>query len=348
MDVMEGSAGPQHSDAAPGQKPTEPVSRISEEVVAMLGDAARPLILAGPAMSRGRGWRSVTRMSGATGIPALPMESPRGVDSPRLRNAVRYLGLADLVLLVGKKLDFTLKFGQAPFFEDNCRFIQIDSEEACFSDDERIDIRWRCDPETAVGAIEASGARISVSSGWREEVLDAFTRQPDDWNVLAASATAPAPPLSICRALQPWLDDGAILVSDGGEFGQWVQAGAATRKMLINGPGGAIGNAVSMGIAARQASPDKPVFVLTGDGAFGFHALELDTSLRYDAPVVVVIGNDATWNAEHQLQIERYGAERTVGCQLLNTRYDLLAESLGGHGEYIRLRMIYQAPLIAL
>ena len=139
----------------------------------------------------------------------------------------------------------------------------------------------------------------------------------------------------VCEALQPWLNGGGILVSDGGEFGQWAQAGLEAGTRMINGPGGAIGNALPMGIAAKRAHPDRPVFVLTGDGAFGFHAMELDTALRYRLPVVVIIGNDATWNAEHQLQIQHYGPDRTIGCELLPTRYDALALALGGHGEYV-------------
>ena len=72
-----------------------------------------------------------------------------------------------------------------------------------------------------------------------------------------------------------------------------------------------------------------------GDGTFGFHAFELDTALRHGAPLVVVVGNDARWNAEHTLQLRHYGAERAVGCALLPARYDRVAEALGGHGELV-------------
>jgi acetolactate synthase-1/2/3 large subunit len=78
------------------------------------------------------------------------------------------------------------------------------------------------------------------------------------------------------------------------------------------------------------------VFVVLGDGTFGYHALELDTALRYRLPVVAVVGNDARWNAEHQLQVQNYGPERAVGCDLLPSRYDRVAEALGGHGEFVQ------------
>jgi acetolactate synthase-1/2/3 large subunit len=142
-------------------------------------------------------------------------------------------------------------------------------------------------------------------------------------------------PLAVCAALQPLVDRGAVLVVDGGEFGQWVQADVDAPIRLINGPSGSIGSAIPMAIAARLVHRDRPVMAALGDGTFGFHALELDTALRYELPIVAVVGNDARWNAEHQLQLQHYGAARAVACTLLPTRYDRIAEALGGHGEHV-------------
>jgi acetolactate synthase-1/2/3 large subunit len=90
-----------------------------------------------------------------------------------------------------------------------------------------------------------------------------------------------------------------------------------------------------MAIGAKAAHPDRIVIAALGDGTFGFHAFELDTALRHGLPVIAVVGNDARWNAEHQLQLQHYGAERTVGCELLPTRYDQVAVALGAHGEHV-------------
>jgi thiamine pyrophosphate-dependent acetolactate synthase large subunit-like protein len=139
----------------------------------------------------------------------------------------------------------------------------------------------------------------------------------------------------VAAALQPHVDRGAILIVDGGEFGQWIQAGVETAPRLINGIAGAIGAAIPMAIAARLRHPDRPVIAALGDGTFGFHAFELDTAARYGLPVVTVVGNDARWNAEHQLQIQHYGADRTVGCALRPSRYDQMAAALGAHGEHV-------------
>ena len=126
-----------------------------------------------------------------------------------------------------------------------------------------------------------------------------------------------------------------ILVCDGGEFGQWAQACLAAPRRLINGPSGAIGGGLCYGIAAKKACPDATVFVLTGDGSIGFHLAELETAAREGTPLVVVIGNDQCWNAEHQIQLRRYGPDRLIGCGLSGARYDEAAIALGGHGEYV-------------
>ena len=126
-----------------------------------------------------------------------------------------------------------------------------------------------------------------------------------------------------------------VLICDGGEIGQWPQAVLAPRRRLINGAAGAIGAAIPFALAARIAEPRAPVIAVMGDGSFGFHMAEFDTAVRYGLPFVAVVGNDACWNAEHQIQIRDYGTDRTHGCRLLPSRYDLVATALGGHGEHV-------------
>ncbi len=127
----------------------------------------------------------------------------------------------------------------------------------------------------------------------------------------------------------------SVLISDGGEFGQWAQACLSAPNRVINGPAGAIGSALPFALGARVALPDAPIVTLMGDGTFGFHVAEIDTAMRYKLPFVAVIGNDARWNAEYQIQLKAYGPERLVGCELLPTRYDLVAAAFGAYGEHV-------------
>ena len=297
----------------------------------LLLEAKRPLILAGPAMARPKGWEQVKRLSEKTGIPALPMESPRGVNDPSLHMATNSLARSDVVFLVGKKLDFSLRFGGAPFSKGT-RFIQVDSD----PQPARVELAISHPPAGVVGdMVRMAENRRWLAGDWRSEVETALATLPDGWHKLRHSDQRPLHPLRVCQALQEALDAGGILVSDGGEFGQWAQAGLQAQHRLINGPSGAIGSSLPMAMAAKLACPQRQVFVVQGDGTFGYHALEFDTAVRYELPFIAIVGNDARWNAEYQLQIQNYGPDRTVGCDLLLSRYDKVAEALGGYGEFV-------------
>ena len=326
--------------AAPGVSPASPAvaasAAVSERdalaIVALLAEAKRPLILTGPALGRGPRRAAVQRLVETTGAPALAIESPRGVNDPWLRGATTRLGEADLVLLLGKPLDFSLRFGQA--FARDCRILTLDPEPSPSA--ERVRLALTADPAASIARLAAvAGTRSWPPSAWRDEVESTRRAAPADWGEARRSARVPIHPLRVCAALAPHVEAGAVLVADGGEFGQWVQAGLEPRERLINGLSGSIGSALPMAVAARLACPDRPVLAVMGDGTFGFHPFELDTALRYAAPIVVVVGNDARWNAEHTLQLRHYGAERAVGCALLPSRYDRIAEALGGHGELV-------------
>lgn len=312
-----------------------PDKALIKDVINLLLDASNPLILAGPAMARQKRWLVVTRLSEAAGIPALPMESPRGVNDPWLHMAANCISAADVVLLIGKDLNFSLRFGGAPF-SSGCKFIRIDSADIPGIGNGHVEISVTGDPVQIVQQLtEAAGKKGWKENAWQDDVEKARRTVPSEWDSLWRSSRKPVHPLRVCEALQPFLDDGAIFISDGGEFGQWAQAGLKAEIRLINGLSGAIGSALPMGLAAKLAYPRRQVFVILGDGTFGYHALEFDTALRYNLPIIAIVGNDALWNAEHQLQVQHYGADRTVGCELLPTRYDKVAASLGGYGEFV-------------
>ena len=302
-------------------------------VLDLLGEAKRPLILLGAAMARARRRALVERFTELTGVPALAMESPRGVNDPALHAAATCLPEADVVLLLGKALDFTVRFGQAPAFAAGARLLRIDIDVAA---SDRLALGVAADPAAAIVQLtNAARTRGWQRSSWADEVTRARVSQPKEWEALATEDRAPIHPLRVCAALRPLVAQGAVLVMDGGEFGQWAQAGLDAETRMINGPAGSIGSAIPLAMAAKVAQPERPAIAVVGDGTFGFHAMEMDTAVRHRLPIVVVVGNDARWNAEHQLQLQHYGADRAVGCELLPTRYDRLVETLGGHGELV-------------
>jgi acetolactate synthase-1/2/3 large subunit len=144
-------------------------------------------------------------------------------------------------------------------------------------------------------------------------------------------------PAEVFRTLRPFVerDPDTVLICDGGEFAQWGQGMLPVRRRLVNGVAGAIGSSLSFALAARMVESKAPVFAVLGDGTIGFHIAEFETAVRRALPFVAILGNDARWNAESEIQRRDYGANRMHGCELLPVRYNHVVQALGGHGEYV-------------
>lgn len=361
FDVLERSSDHGERLLAPPEAfaPTvNPLDRKTADAVrALLKTAKRPLILLGPVMAHAPAAGLAAELTAVAGVPAVCMEGPRGLNDAGLGAFAGMLAKADVIVLIGKCPDFSLRFGRAPAIAADCRFAVIDPEADGLKravanlGAARVVLSAQADTVAAVRLLIESAPRAAAGSAWRQEVADAMVFRPADWSTLAADDSQPVHPLAVGRAVQEVLDTSpeSVLIADGGEFSQWVQASARVPARLINGPGGSIGSAVPFALAARMARPAAPVVAAMGDGGFGYHLMEFDTAVRAGLPFVVVVGNDACWNAEHQIQLRTYGRDRTHGCELLGTRYDLAAAALGGHGELVTrasgLRLALQRAL---
>ena len=283
------------------------VVRIEPEKIdgafSALAHAARPLIVTGRIRP--------AQLEQITGVPVIAMESPRGVNDPSLGKLAKVLSGADAILLAGKRRDFTLRFGRA--FAPGCRVFELD---------------------TPNGLVERARTLQWPKSGWLEEVHDALRYRPAEWSTLKPDPESALHPAVLSRSIAPLLaSPEAILICDGGEFGQWAQACLTAPRRIINGPAGSIGSALPFAAAAKLAAPESTVVALLGDGTFGFHLSEIDTAVRYGLDYLAVIGNDACWNAEYQIQLRAYGKERAHSLELSPTRYGAAAQALGAHGE---------------
>jgi len=332
---------PQPAEFAPVSQPL--ADRAADATLAALASAERPLFIGGPTLCTPSGRALLRRLAAATGVPAIGMESPRGLNDPSLGAFAEVLAKADLIVLLGKPHDFTLRFADPPFVDRACRFIALEPDAALIerlakAKGPRLIASAVADAAAATEhliARTAGGSRRSEP--WAHEVAEAVAYRPPSWPGLATTAAEKVHPLQLCGAIAPHLahDRNAVLICDGGEIGQWPQAVLTPARRIINGVAGSIGAAIPFAIAARLAEPAAPVIAVMGDGTFGLHMAEFDTAVRYRLPFVAVVGNDATWNAEYQIQVREYGAGRARGCELLPALYDLVATALGGHGELV-------------
>ena len=301
--------------------------------------AKRPLLLAGPAMCTPLGRRYLATMGRALGVPLIGMESPRGINDPSLGAFAEVLKEADLIVLLSKPHDFTLRSCEPPFVSAGARFVVFDRDHALTDrvlreKHGRIDFAANVDGATVLAQWE--GMIAHANSGWLREVDAALAYRPEAW-AHATGTDGKIHPAALMRGVQKLVASHpqSVFISDGGEIGQWAQACVSAPRRIINGVAGSIGAALPFALAARVVERTAPVVTVMGDGTFGFHIAEIETAVRHALPLVCVIGNDARWNAEHQIQLRDYGAARAHGCSLAPTRYDQVAVALGGHGEVV-------------
>ncbi len=315
----------------------------ADKILAAIAEAAHPVIIAGPQMSTVNGRDLLGRLEAATGAPAVIMESPRGLADATLGAFPDLIKRADLIVLLGKALDFTTKWATGPTFDPDLRIIAIDPDSAMVErakkeKGEHLLIGCVAGTTSAGETLLARAAKTSTPKpDWYKEARAALDNRPPEWRSIVSQTAGRLHPAEVFRALRPLVErhPDAVLICDGGEFSQWGQSMLPVRSRLVNSVTGSIGSALSFALAARLAEPKAPVFAVLGDGTIGFHIAEFETAVRRGLPFVAVLGNDARWNAESEIQRRDYGANRMHGCELLPTRYDLVVAALGGHGEHV-------------
>ena len=316
----------------------------ADAVLGLIAGAKHPLLLAGPGLATATGRALLARIEAATNLPCCIIESPRGLADATLGGFVDLVPDCDLVVLLGKALDFTLKFGGPPF-HPACRFVMIDPDGAILARAVRETgdrLAFGCVADTLPAGealIRRAAGRDGAPTEWLRTVRSVIADRPASWETLRSRTPDKLHAIEVCRALKPYVarDPDTVLICDGGEFAQWAQSVLpVVKRRMINGVGGSIGSSLPMALAARVVETSAPVFVVLGDGTFGFHMSEFETAVRCGLPFVAVVGTDARWNAEYNLQVRDYGSNRAVGCELTAARYDLVVSALGGHGELVR------------
>lgn len=335
---------PSRQHLAPPLAPDEDI----REAVELLHGARRPLIVAGSAAAYSGAGEPLQDLIETTRIPLMTEALARGLISDEhpysagfydngLNRGARKLREADVILLLGMKQDIIIGYALPPTVSPDASIIQVDPSPVEIGRNRGASIGIAGD----VQAVTAQLAAESKSHTWRElpwvEEIRAVRRaQRAEMDDLAAQ-TAPIHALSVHKALLPLIDDQDFLVFDGGDFCHWGRAylpARSPRTWFYFSGLGMLGTAISTAMAAKLAYPDRRAVVLSGDGAFGFNAMEYDTAVRHGLVITTVLGNDASWGIDRQIQLQVYG--KPVATDLLPVRYDRLVESLGGEGMYVQ------------
>ena len=307
----------------------------------VLWNARRVVVISGRG-ARGAG-AQMTALLDRLGAVYLDTGESRGLvpDShPSVVAAMRgaVMGDADVVLTVGRRLDFQLAYGSPAVFRV-ARFVRIGDVPGELRDNRRGEVEILATPAEALRAlVEVAGNRPSaVDRDWAARLRAGHQERAA--RLRASMAAAPAGgdgrlhPNRVLAAVQDAIGPDAVVITDGGDFLSFARVGLSAPAMLDPGPFGCIGVGVPYGIAASLAFPDRPVVVATGDGAFGFNAMEIDTAVRHKAPVLIVVANNGAWQIEVHDQTMTHG--KVVGTRLQFSDHAAMARAFGMYAERV-------------
>jgi acetolactate synthase I/II/III large subunit len=321
--------------------------KLIQQAVELLHQAQRPFIIAGGPTSYARSGEVLQRFIELTQLPLFTEDVARGLvsdDHPLclgffergLNRAARLLREADVVVFLGRKQDYTISYAQPPVIAADARIIQVDPSPAEIGRNRGVTVGIVGD----IGAVVEQMTQEAQKKTWKAlpwvKQLQAEQEEHAAWLDSLSKPEQPMHAMYVHKTLGRMLRDDDCLVFDGGDFchfGRAFYAAKQPRRWWYIPTLGMLGSSLPTAIAAKLAYPESRVIMLTGDGAFGFNAMEFDTAVRHNLPVVTVLGNDSAWGIDRQIQLGLYG--RPVATDLLQSHYEMVVQGLGGHGEYV-------------
>jgi acetolactate synthase I/II/III large subunit len=328
---------------APKSRPRlQPDAALVAQAAEHLRAARRPLVVTGRG-ARGAG-AALTRLLEASGAVYLDTQESRGlVDGAHAAvvGAVRARAMqeADLVLVVGRKLDYQMGYGSPAVFKQ-ARFIRIADCAEELRDNRRGEVELLADAGLSLAALaDALGQpSATLDTAWTEALRAEHVKRAAKY--AESMALAPAGrdghmhPNRIFAALRKVLAPDAITVADGGDLLSFARMGLESKHYLDAGAFGCLGVGTPFAVAAALLHPERQVVAITGDGAFGINAMEIDSAQRHGAKAVFIVSNNAAWNIERLDQEMNYGG-RVVGTTLAWSDYAGMARAFGLHAERV-------------
>jgi acetolactate synthase-1/2/3 large subunit len=311
---------------------------LIEDACRLLAQAERPLLLTGSGILWSGAEGELQQLVEHAGIPFYTTPQGRGVvpddhalSFPTARSTA--FREADLLLLIGTRINYVIGHLSPPRFNASARLIQVDIDPSEIGHNHPADIGIVGDARAVLQQVlEAMPGRVDPKRfvAWRQHLSDVEQSKHADAEKAMSSDERPIHPLRLCKEVRDFLDRDAILVVDGQEILNYGRQSIPTyvaRHRLNSGVFGCMGVGLPFGIGAKVAKPDNQVLVLHGDGSFGLNAMELDTCARFKIPVVTVVSLNGGWTADPN--------HEKTGRDLGYTPFHKMAEALGCHGEYV-------------
>lgn len=346
-----------------------------EQAARWLAQADAPMIHAGSGVVHARAFEELARVAALLHAPVttswaargvLPETSPFSIPMPHVKVNHKVRNEADAVLILGSRLGETDWWGKPPYWRDPAaqRAIQVDIDEASLGLNKPADLPVVADAGSFLTALaERLEAMPAPSLDARKRRLDGYRKLLADeragWDKALADMREPMNPAHIATICGELFPEDSVLVADGGNAAVWAMFYHKARvpnRILSTFRFGMLGAGMAQAIGAAVACPDAPVCCIIGDGAFGFHPQEVETAVRNKARVIWIVLCDRQWgmvkiNQQFMLRpfktmlFKKLGEHETIKTDLGEIRFDLMAQSMGAHGERVSSPAQFRAAL---
>uniref|UniRef100_A0A0N5B531 2-hydroxyacyl-CoA lyase n=1 Tax=Strongyloides papillosus TaxID=174720 RepID=A0A0N5B531_STREA len=323
--------------------------------------AKKPLIIYGKgAQWSERGPLEVTAFAVETGIPVLATPGGKGVIPDNFKNSVQAarsyaLKNADLIILIGARLNWILHFGLEPRFNSNVKIIQIDIETEEFHQNVPTTVPLLGDIGETIELLryEMKGYKFDEKCDWKRLLDDKCINNRNIVNKMAEDHSVPLNYYAAYYPIQKYIEKHDVLVINEGantmDIGRSMLPSFLPKRRLDAGSFGTmgvgLGYALAAGFYCRDHSPNTKVLVIQGDSAFGFSGMELETIKRYNLPITIIVLNNGgiyrgltteDWNDMESDNNEDRCLTLPVLSLTPECRYDKMCEAFGGVGVLVR------------
>jgi len=323
----------------------------SEQVKAaaeLIKQAERPVIIAGGGVWWSRGGKELAEFAEKSGIPVFTRNAARGImpDDHELHMGIAVpmhplfnaaLSEADLAIVIGTRTGFTLNRSAFPGSQ---KIVRVDINPAELTNQLDIEVGIVGDARNVLKQL-TDAVEPKNFSEWVDFIKMMKSNMMSLFAPMAESEDVPINPMRLVSEVARRVDKDTIVIVDGGDSASWG-------NMVIppTGPGqylsiaatsfGPLGVGIPYAMAAKLAHPDKKVILLTGDGTFGYGAMEYDTAMRYNIPFTTVILNDKCWGMIKRSEAKKRTSDKDFyGLDLAEVHYEKIVEVFGGYGEYV-------------
>jgi acetolactate synthase-1/2/3 large subunit len=322
-----------------------------EKAAALIARAKRPVIIAGSGVRFSGYGDKVRELVEQTGIPfftlsmgkgALPEDHPLCFGSGVLIRpgaAGAALTSADAVVLLGTRINLFTMFGDV--FTADASIIHVNIDPVEIGRNRRVDAAIIGDSGLVAGQLkEALAGRIKKGSldGWTAELAKQRDFSLETARESLNSDAVPIHPQRLMKEIDDFMGTGGIVVADGGDTSIWL---GMTRKTyrhgdyLESGLFGCLGVGIPFALTAKLLNPGERVLLATGDGSLGFNFMEINTAIRFNLPIVIVVSNDLGWGMIRHSQSLKFGPGVNVATELGSFPYHAVVDAMGGYGQYV-------------